>query len=334
MKRVLLAAAAFSLMGASVALAQSDQGQRQGRWNRDGGGQSSQPQPQQQPQVQQQAQGQRRGGAWQGSGQASGQSAGQSSSRSADWGAYYRNNPDLQREYESHRQTYQQNGESPEAYAQRHYREHGQSEGRALPQSTGGGSTGGRDWNNGGDRNNGRDDRNGGGRDWNNGGNDRNGARDWNDRNNGRDLNNGRNDRSGSDWNRDRNDRNGADWNRDRNDRDGRFSESRRWNNRYGNGQWNGRSWQGRDYRRAYNADRRFRAGSYNRPSGWYYRRWTLGSILPSLFFSQNYWLDDYTSYGLPFPPPGAVWVRYGNDAILVDEWSGEIIQVVYNIFY
>jgi hypothetical protein len=311
-----------------VALAQNDgQDQREGRWRRDGGqqqdggdrGQAQARQPQVQQQTQNANDGQRRGGAWQGSGQAPAQNAGQSSSRNADWGAYYRANPDLQREYEANRQNYQRNGESTDAYAQRHYREHGQSEGRALPQTSGGGDrNGGRDWNNSGDRNNGRD--------WNNGG----------DRNNGRDWNNGRNDRG------DRGDRNsGRDWNNGGNDRGGRDrsgdrgrNDNGRWNDRYGNGQWNGRSWQGRDYRRAYNAERRFRAGAYNRPNGWYYRRWTLGSILPSLFFSQNYWLDDYSAYGLPYPPPGAVWVRYGNDALLVDEWSGEVIQVIYGMFY
>ena len=33
-------------------------------------------------------------------------------------------------------------------------------------------------------------------------------------------------------------------------------------------------------------------------------------------------------------PPPGTVWVRYGNDALLIDRYSGEVIQVVYGIFY
>jgi hypothetical protein len=33
-------------------------------------------------------------------------------------------------------------------------------------------------------------------------------------------------------------------------------------------------------------------------------------------------------------PPPGTVWVRYGSDAVLIDRDTGEVIRVVYNIFY
>jgi len=86
--------------------------------------------------------------------------------------------------------------------------------------------------------------------------------------------------------------------------------------------------------RRAFNAPRHFHAGNYRRPSGWYYRRWNYGDYLPALFFAQSYWLEDYADYNLTYPPPGTVWVRYGNDALLVDQDSGEVIQVVYGIFY
>ena len=126
------------------------------------------------------------------------------------------------------------------------------------------------------------------------------------------------NDNSRGQWNGDRNA-----WNGDRNGGRG-----------VNRGDWNGRTWQGQNYRRAYSAQRRFNAGSYYRPSGWYYRRWSYGQILPYLFYSQNYWLNDYGYYGLSYPPPGCEWVRYGDDAILVDTDTGEIIQVVYGIFY
>lgn len=33
-------------------------------------------------------------------------------------------------------------------------------------------------------------------------------------------------------------------------------------------------------------------------------------------------------------PPPDAVWVRYGPDALLVDRMTGEIIRVQYGVFY
>ena len=33
-------------------------------------------------------------------------------------------------------------------------------------------------------------------------------------------------------------------------------------------------------------------------------------------------------------PPPGTVWVRYGRDALLIDRYTGEVIQVEYSVFY
>jgi Ni/Co efflux regulator RcnB len=87
-------------------------------------------------------------------------------------------------------------------------------------------------------------------------------------------------------------------------------------------------------YHQSFNAPRRFHAGGYNRPSGWYYRRWNYGDILPALFWGQQYWLNDYSGYDLPPPPPGTVWVRNGNDALLIDRDSGEIVTVEYDVFY
>jgi Ni/Co efflux regulator RcnB len=89
-----------------------------------------------------------------------------------------------------------------------------------------------------------------------------------------------------------------------------------------------------RDYHRTFNAPRRFRAPYYRRPAGWYDHRWRFGEFLPSAFWARDYWLVDFEAYDLPPPPYGAVWVRVGNDALLVDEESGEIITVAYGIFY
>jgi Ni/Co efflux regulator RcnB len=86
-------------------------------------------------------------------------------------------------------------------------------------------------------------------------------------------------------------------------------------------------------YQRNFNAPRHYHVGTYVRPNGWYYRRWTYGQVLPALFWSQNYWLSDYFDYGLADPPPGFVWVRYGDDALLVDQNSGEVLQVEYSVF-
>jgi Ni/Co efflux regulator RcnB len=86
--------------------------------------------------------------------------------------------------------------------------------------------------------------------------------------------------------------------------------------------------------RRAYHATHHYHAGTYRRPPGYYYRTWNYGDFLPALFFDQQYFIDDFDDYGLADPPEGTVWVRYGDDALLVDEDTGEIIRVVYGIFY
>ena len=50
--------------------------------------------------------------------------------------------------------------------------------------------------------------------------------------------------------------------------------------------------------------------------------------------YPRDFWLTDFLSFGLLSPPEGFIWVRYGPDALLVDEETGEIIEVEYNVFY
>jgi Ni/Co efflux regulator RcnB len=124
------------------------------------------------------------------------------------------------------------------------------------------------------------------------------------------------------DWN------NGRDFNRDFN-RDGRTD--------YRRGGYGGprRDFSGfRDYHRSFNASRRFNVPTYRRPAGWYERRWTFGEFLPAAFWARDYWIVDFQDYDLPPPPYGAVWVRVGGDALLIDEDSGEVITVAYSVFY
>ncbi|MGZ5921841.1 MAG: RcnB family protein [Rhizomicrobium sp.] len=89
-----------------------------------------------------------------------------------------------------------------------------------------------------------------------------------------------------------------------------------------------------RNFHQNFRADRRFRGPSYRRPPGYYARRWTWGQVLPNFFWTRDYWLTDYYDYDLPPPPFGAIWVRVGDDALLIDQDSGEIIAVEYGIFY
>ena len=141
----------------------------------------------------------------------------------------------------------------------------------------------------------------------------------------------------------------GRDYNRGGNNRDYRGYDNRdnrdyrdngqnyRGDNRYGNRGYSGQRHDFssfRDYHRDFRASRRFRGPDYRRPAGWYDHRWTFGEFLPSAFWARDYWLSDFGAYDLPPPPYGAIWVRVGNDALLVDRDSGEVITVQYDVFY
>jgi len=89
-----------------------------------------------------------------------------------------------------------------------------------------------------------------------------------------------------------------------------------------------------RNYHQNFRASQRFRAGPYRRPPGYFARRWSWGQTLPSFFWTREYWLTDFYDYGLPPPPYGAIWVRVGDDALLIDQYTGEIIEVDYGVFY
>lgn len=82
-------------------------------------------------------------------------------------------------------------------------------------------------------------------------------------------------------------------------------------------------------------APRRFHAARiYVRPPGWYPHRWTYGERLPRIFFASDYFILDFAAYGLLSPWDGYEWVRYGDDALLIDVETGEVIRVEYDVFY
>lgn len=106
--------------------------------------------------------------------------------------------------------------------------------------------------------------------------------------------------------------------------------------NRWSNGGWN-RDWRNDrryDWRRYRDSHRSiFRIGIYYDPFGYNYRPFDIGYRLQPIYFGQEYWFNPAT-YGLPYPPPGTQWVRYWNDAILVDVYSGEVVDVIHNFFW
>jgi hypothetical protein len=94
--------------------------------------------------------------------------------------------------------------------------------------------------------------------------------------------------------------------------RDNRY-DWRRWRNRH-------RSW--------------FNVGIYYDPFGWGYQPYSIGWRMWPNYYSSSFWINDPWEYRLPYAPPGTRWIRYYNDALLVDEWTGEVLDVEYNFFW
>jgi Ni/Co efflux regulator RcnB len=86
--------------------------------------------------------------------------------------------------------------------------------------------------------------------------------------------------------------------------------------------------------RRNVTAAHRFHAGVYRAPAGYHYQRWSYGAFLPAIYWGRDFWITDFLAFGLFAPPDGYIWVRYGPDALLIDQYTGEIIQVDYGVFY
>lgn len=99
---------------------------------------------------------------------------------------------------------------------------------------------------------------------------------------------------------------------------------------------WN-RNWRNEghyDWRRYRDSHRSiFHLGIYFDPFGYGYQPFDIGYSLPPVYFGQQYWIDP-EMYELPYPPPGAAWVRYWNDAVLVDTYSGQVIDVIHDFFW
>lgn len=140
--------------------------------------------------------------------------------------------------------------------------------------------------------------------------------------------------------------RDGARW---QNDRQGNYGrEAWRNNNEYrgDNGNWrsgNNRSWD-RGWRSnnrydwsSYRSRNRsvFQAGRYYSPyQNYSYRRVGVGLSLGSLFYGSRYWIDDPYAYRLPEVYGPYRWVRYYGDVLLVDIYSGEVVDAIYDFFW
>lgn len=135
-------------------------------------------------------------------------------------------------------------------------------------------------------------------------------------------------------WDRDRDDRLDRRYDRDR---DGRWDRRDRYDNRTGR-RWDNRWRNDRRYdwwsHRARYGDV-YRLGRYYSPyRDWRYRRVSIGFSLWPLFYSERYWIHDPWTYRLPDVWGPYRWVRYYDDALLVDVRSGEVVDVINNFFW
>ncbi|WP_254049772.1 RcnB family protein [Novosphingobium sp. TH158] len=145
-------------------------------------------------------------------------------------------------------------------------------------------------------------------------------------------------DRNWRDNDRDRRDNRWTDRNSGSNDRWRNHNNTQRWGYSGDYRRWN-RDWR-RDNRYNWyswrNSNRDvFRWGYYNPPYRNYsYRRLSVGFFLDSLFFGSNYWINDPWQYRLPDAYGPYRWIRYYDDALLVDIYSGEVVDVIHNFFW
>jgi hypothetical protein len=77
-----------------------------------------------------------------------------------------------------------------------------------------------------------------------------------------------------------------------------------------------------------------FHLGFYYDPFGWSYQPYSIGWRLWPSYYSSRYWINDPWEYRLPYAPPGYRWIRYWDDAILVDTFTGEAVDVIHNFFW
>ena len=111
-----------------------------------------------------------------------------------------------------------------------------------------------------------------------------------------------------------------------------------------GSGQYQGRNWSGRatyqhggDWWRSHRGFEHYRGhrfgfwfapgfGYYQVDPQWYDYDWQVGVEVP--YELRTYYVNDYWDYGLPAPPYGCAWIFLGDQVVLIDLNTGEIVQI------
>ena len=68
--------------------------------------------------------------------------------------------------------------------------------------------------------------------------------------------------------------------------------------------------------------------------SAWFFLNPVIGVFLGAPFYSSRYRIHDPWQYRLPPAYPGTQWVRYYDDVLLVDVYTGEVLDVIYDFFW
>jgi hypothetical protein len=111
------------------------------------------------------------------------------------------------------------------------------------------------------------------------------------------------------------------------------WKHDRDWDHRHWSGDWR------RDDRYDWHKHRGhhkslYRLGRYYDPYGWGYRRFSIGFSLWPSYYGSSFWMNDPWQYRLP-PAYGPYrWVRYYNDALLVNIYTGQVVDVIYSFFW
>ncbi|SFF74685.1 regulator RcnB of Ni and Co efflux [Novosphingobium sp. CF614] len=87
-----------------------------------------------------------------------------------------------------------------------------------------------------------------------------------------------------------------------------------------------------RDYKRTH--ARVYHRPAYVGPRGYRYRPVVVGHRFAPEYRASRYWINDYGTYRLPRPRANARWIRYGNDAVLIDTRTGAAITIHSGFFW
>jgi Ni/Co efflux regulator RcnB len=109
-------------------------------------------------------------------------------------------------------------------------------------------------------------------------------------------------------------------------------ADNYRRDNVHWNTDWrNNRHYDWHNYRNHHRSQ--FHLGFYIDPFSWGYQPFSIGYRMWPAYYGNQYWIDP-AMYGLPYPPPGAAWVRYYNDVMLIDLYSGTVLDAIPGFFW